>query len=172
MNPLEYNEFEKSWQQVEGKLAGYFYRKGCPEEDSLDLVQETAARAWGGFDTLRGDFTSWVFGIAKYVFIDYLRKRKQVDEIEDEALIEDHRQDPGTRAINAELLRKCFDALDLLDRKCLTLHDIEGYNYEKISETLGISVSNAHYHVDKARKYLRERFPELVIKIKEVGNEL
>ena len=164
--------FVKDWRIVEGKLAGYFYRKGCPEEDSLDLVQETAIRAWRNYGTLKGDFKPWVFSIAKFTFIDYLRKKKQVDEIEDEASIQDLSPDPGSRAVNSELLRQCLEELEPIDRECLVLHDAEGYKFEIIAEMLGISVSNAHYHVDKARKYLCERFPDLVNKKKETGNEL
>ncbi len=167
-----HEKFEESWHAVEPKLNGYFYRKGCSREDTLDLVQETAVRAWQNFHTLKGNFKPWVFGIAKFVFFDYLRKKKRVDEIEDESVIEDLKQDPGKSALNAQLIRQCLDELDPLDRQCLILHDLEGYNFDEISGMLGISLSNAHYHDDKARKYLRERFPELVNNIEEVESEL
>ena len=162
MNQDDQRRFEREWRGIEPKLAGFFFRKGCPRDDIDDLVQETALRSWTNYSSLKSDFASWVWGIAKHVFYDYIRKRKKVSELEEEDEITDTAPDPGTRTISKVLLKQCLKKLDPLDRKCLILHDSAGKNLKEISEELGISLSNAHYHVDKARKILQESFPELV----------
>ena len=161
MNTEEQNSFERSWRNCEDSLTGYFYRKGCPEEDTKDLMQETAMRGWKNFSSLKGEFKPWIFTIAKRTFIDYLRKRKPTSEIVDNVVV-DSRPGPSQHAITKSLLSQCLKVLDPIDRKCLTLHDFEGLNFEKIGEMLGISTSNAHYHANKARSGLRESFPDLL----------
>jgi len=158
MNAEGHRIFEKSWAAVVGRMEGYFYRNECPPDDVKDLLQETASRAWKNFHTLKGDFEPWVFCIAKYTYIDYIEERKRrksgtvnVDPVSSSSETEDH-------LIKHILLRQCLEGLDPLDRNCLILHDSEGYDFKKISEKLGISRSNAHYHVDKARNELREKF--------------
>ena len=161
MNQVEHRRFETEWRKMEAKLAGYFFRKGCPEEDVEDLVQETAYRSYKNFSTLIGDFSFWVWGIASHVFLDYLRKQRKTNEL-DEENEPSNVQDPGNRTISRVLMEACLKLLDPIDRKCLILHDLGGKNLEEISKILGISVSNAHYHVKKARTTIREYFPELV----------
>jgi len=162
MNQDDQRRFEREWRGIESKLTGFFFRKGCPREDIDDLVQETALRSWTNFSSLKTDFNAWVWGIAKHVFCDYIRKRRQVPDLEEEDNIIDSSPDPGTRTVSKILLKECLKMLAPLDRKCLLLHDSAGKNLKEISEILGISLSNAHYHVDKARKILQESFPELV----------
>jgi len=154
--------FEESWRAAERKLGSYFYGLGCPPEDCQDLVQETVMRAWNGYDTLRGEFGPWVNGIARYAFAEYVRKRSRVTELNEENEIVDSSPGPGAHATTRLLVKQVLDRLDPLNRKCVILHDLHGLNFEEIGERLGISLSNVHYHYDKAQKSLREAFPDLI----------
>jgi len=66
---------------------------------------------------------AWVYGIARYTFIDYLRARKRTAELENEDLIVDTRCNPETHSVNSVIVARCLDQLDELDRNCLLLHD-------------------------------------------------
>lgn len=152
--------FENVWREIQSKLTGYFYRQACPEEDVRDLVQETATRAWTNLETCKGDLPAWMFGIARYVFLDYLRRKKDETTIEIDAV--DQRFNPEARSIEKLLISQCLQELDPIDRECLVMHDLQGYRFEDIAKKLGISRSNAHYRVEQARQYLRLKYPELV----------
>lgn len=169
--PDDTNSFEIQWCAVREKVAAYFFRKGCSAEDTQDLVQETAMGAWRNYSSLKGDFNAWIFGIAKNTFNNYLRDRKRKNVVEDEDGVIETNASPEHRTIAKILMKQCLIQLNPIDRKCLVLHDYLGKKYEEISEILGISRSNAHYHVEKARDYLRKRYPELLIRTKgEVCN--
>lgn len=157
-----HRNFDKQWDLVKKQVEGYFFRLGCSPEDTLDLVQETAMGAFRNHSSLKGDFRSWAFGIARNVFKNYLSKRKNNAPLVEDDIIEDSRANPERRALAKSVMEQCIGELDKLDRDCLILHDYHQYKFEKIAEILGISVSNAHYHTDKARTYLRARHPELV----------
>jgi RNA polymerase sigma factor (sigma-70 family) len=154
-------EFERRWNSVNTRISAYFYRNGCPQEDVRDLTQEVAYRAFRSYPTLQGDFQAWIHTITRRVFADYVRTRKQVFQVESEEEIRDPKSDPGTVIVMRELLAQCLQELDPKERECLYCYDVLGWKYEEIGEKLGISRSNAHYHVENARKRLRAIFPEL-----------
>jgi RNA polymerase sigma factor (sigma-70 family) len=154
----EKQSFEADWRQVEGKIAGYFFRQCCPEEDARDLCQETALRAWARRDSRKGDFHPWVLGIARYVFLEYLRSKEASTDAEPA----DGHPGPEKIAAAKTLLSECLAMLDEKRRACLVLHDHDGLGFREIGIRLGISTSNAHYQVESARKHLREKYPELV----------
>lgn len=155
--------FEACWQDVERKIAGYFYRKGCPEEDARDLCQETAMRAWAKRSSNKGDFNPWVFRIARFVFLEYLRSKRDITDVEPV----DKHPGPDRIASAKSLVSECLSMLDEKRRSCLVLHDHDGLGFKEIGDKLGISTSNAHYQVETARKHLRDKFPELVVKSRE-----
>jgi RNA polymerase sigma-70 factor, ECF subfamily len=151
-------DFEKLWRSVEKRLQGYFYRKGCSDHDCEDLVQETCLRAWDRFATLKGDFKSWVFGIAKFTLFAHIRSRKRMTNLNLKLAEECPADDPGTLIVNRVHMQACLRDMDSLDYDCLFLHDYEGFTLKEISEYMGISVSNAHLHVKRAHEFVRERF--------------
>jgi len=156
----EHRIFEKSWTAVKGRIAGYFYSNDCSSDDIDDLLQETALKACKNYATLKEEdkFVQWVFGIAKHTWFEYMEKRDRKKSRD--AKIKYPHMNPGAEdsLVRDILVRQCLEELDPEDRDCLILHDLEGYNSEEIGERLGKSRSNAHYHVKKARKELREKF--------------
>jgi len=166
MNQDESGRFEKEWRGIEPKLAGFFFRKGCAQEDIDDLVQETIIRSWTTFSMIKGDLDSWVWGIARLIYLEYIKKRRGEAGFIEGTEIVDIDPNPGYGTISRSALSKCIQELDPLDRECLILYDSGGKNFSEISEMLGISSGKAHYHVDRARTILRESFPEPELKEK------
>ncbi len=162
MSTIEQIKFESTWREVESKINGYFIRRGCSRNDIDDLTQEVAVRAWKNFHRIKGEFKPYAFGIAKYVYINYINDKANFADDDRIALVADSSLNPSQESEVKELIDTCLETLDPIDRECLTLHDLHGQNFEEISRILGISRSNAHYHIEKARKLLRETFPELL----------
>lgn len=162
--------FENKWKKVKPVVAGFFYRRGCPRDDTLDLIQETGIAAWKNYESLDGDFKAWVIGIAKNIYKRYLRDQKRNPGTDPETAILDESPGPEENTITNFMLAHCLSELDEIDRKCLVLHDFHGYKFKEIGEKLGISRSNAHYHIERARKHLQNRFPELMM-TKQDGRE-
>jgi len=166
MNQEESRIFEKEWRSIEPKLAGFFFRKGCPQQDIDDLVQETVIRSWTNFPLVKSDLNSWVWGIARLVYLEYLKKRRGEAGFTEGTEIVDIDPNSSYETISKSTMSKSLQELDPIDRKCLILHDSGGKNFSEISKMLGISSSNVHYHVDRARTILRESFPEPELKEK------
>jgi RNA polymerase sigma-70 factor, ECF subfamily len=133
-----------------------------------DLVQETFIRAQKNLDSLRDSskLSSWLFGIAHNLCMDYFRRSKSSGE--KELLDVNGLVIPGAVVIQKELeqlqMGKCVqDQIDLLPeslRPVIILFDTMGFSHEEIAETLGISVENAKVRLHRARKKLRSILEE------------
>lgn len=74
--------FAQLYRRLEEPLLRYFLRRAADPDVAADLTAETFARAWerrDRFDPERGQAAPWVFGIARNVLLDSLR-RGQVDD--------------------------------------------------------------------------------------------
>jgi RNA polymerase sigma factor (sigma-70 family) len=154
----DHRNFEKSWAGIEKRLGVLFYRRGCPPEDIKDLLQETVRRAWEHRNNLKGNFDPWAYGIARNVLREYLDKINHSVFRGDSPDTYIQHDEPDEQTLIRVMVQQSLQELDEIGRKCVTLHYLEGHSFEKIAEILGISLSNAHYHVDKACKELRKRF--------------
>lgn len=117
-------------------------------------MQETFARAtryMGGYRG--GDPRSWLFAIARSVFIDDTRKKRPLptDEVV-EAPVED--RDPTMR----EVIDTALEALPERQRTALLLADHAGLSHAEIATVLGITPGASKVLVHRARLNFRKAY--------------
>jgi len=135
---------------------------------AADATQETFARAFRRFDTLReGDrIAPWLFGIARNVSLEHRRARRRSGRVIVPAPQDDVAYDRGAdeRTPEAELMgqeaaRVVDDALDRLSedrRAALLLRLDHGLAYEDIAGLMGWSLPKVKVELHRARQILRE----------------
>jgi len=134
--------------------------------EAEDLMQEAFIKAFSKIDTFQGKstFGAWLKKItvnlsinsfnkrAKYKNVSYEDELKhKVDEPEGIDLVEEEtnsRVQKVLRAINS--LKESY-------RIILTLHLIEGYDYDEICEILGLSSANCRTSISRAKESLRKK---------------
>lgn len=134
--------------------------------EAEDLMQEAFIKAFSKIDTFQGKstFGAWLKKItvnlsinsfnkrAKYKNVSYEDELKhKVDEPEGIDLVEEEtnsRVQKVLRAINS--LKESY-------RIILTLHLIEGYDYDEICEILGLSSPNCRTSISRAKESLRKK---------------
>ena len=95
----------------------------------------------GSFDAGRGNFSSWLYQIARNSMVDHLRANKQVMELE-EAISVDSGQNVQEDAANTwdvARVRAQLQNLPAQQQEVLLLRIFEGYSHREIAESLGIS---------------------------------
>lgn len=133
-----------------------------------DLVQETFIRVQKNLDGLRDSskLSSWLFGIAHNLCMDYFRRLRSSGEKE---LLDVNRMDipeevPIQKELEQQEMAKCVqDQVDLLPeslRTVIILFDTMDFSHEEIAEVLGISVENTKVRLHRARKKLRSILEE------------
>lgn len=130
-----------------------------------DVMQESFLSALTKLDSYRGEvsFGAWLKRIVINNSIHQYKKqlkRQEVDLGDVMYKVEDNDgyvPDNGRDGLKAQ---KVIDAMGLLKdnyRVSLTLHLIEGYDYEEISEIMDISYANCRTMISRAKDSLRNK---------------
>jgi len=112
----------------------------------------------------RGDsaFTTWLHRLTVNQVLMHFRKRGvKLEHTSEEGDFTDVVETPlqSTRRISMIdrlALEKAIEQLPPGYRTVFTLHDIEGYEHEEISNMLGVSIGTSKSQLHKARMRLRE----------------
>jgi RNA polymerase sigma-70 factor (ECF subfamily) len=132
-----------------------------------DLVQETLIaihKAKHTYDPRR-NFGSWMITIAKYKYIDHIRKwQKQASkETVDEEVLNNLIAHSDQTGQGDELNTQLQSALSSLPEKqnlTVTLLKIEGLSVKEVSEKTGLSEANVKVTAHRAYKILRKKLRE------------
>ncbi|MGH9898791.1 MAG: sigma-70 family RNA polymerase sigma factor, partial [Pyrinomonadaceae bacterium] len=155
-------------------------------EEAQDLTQETFIKAFRHIDQFREEASlkTWLFRIAINEARNHFRwwKRRhlnltfRLDDVQNLAevppLEEDQLRfqkkklsDPESQALERERQTIVAHAIQMLGRKyreVVILRDIEGFQYEEISEMLGISLGTVKSRLSRARQELRQKLEDLL----------
>lgn len=126
--------------------------------DAEDLLSETFLRAFRRLPFFRGDCAAktWLFGIARNVWLESLRKRRpslDLDDLLDWYLEDRLSTDSDARAA----LRRVRELLAQKDERSSRIIFLraEGYTYAEISAQLGISENSARVIEHRTRTWLK-----------------
>ena len=152
-------------------------------DDAAELTQETFVKVIENISEFEGrsGFYTWAFRIAVNLTLNYRQRGSKLtfrsleaesDEQDEQAkgalkeiLSSDDSPDPAAVTANKELCQIVLKALDKLDeaqRAVIILRDIEGMNYEQISDVLEIELGTVKSRISRARGALREILGEIV----------
>lgn len=150
-------------------------------QEAEDLVQETFVQAYVKLDSFHGHsaFYTWLYRIAFNVSVSRRRRKRPLASISsarDEHSgggiePQDRGEAPGERLLREEragLVQAALAALDEDFRTILVLREIEGFDYEAISEILDLPIGTVRSRLHRARSELRER---LKVSLAEVPAE-
>tara|TARA_R110002153_G_scaffold155174_2_gene307249 strand:- start:6386 stop:6895 length:510 start_codon:yes stop_codon:yes gene_type:complete len=130
-----------------------------------DIMQESFLSAFTKLHTFKGEVTfgSWLKRIVINNSIHQYRKQQKKNEVAlDEVLykVEDYDGIASDHVFTELKAQKVMETMkDLKDnyRISLTLHLIEGFDYEEISEIMNISYANCRTTVSRAKESLRKK---------------
>ncbi len=133
--------------------------------EAEDVMQESFLNAFLKLNTYKGEvaFGAWLKRIVINKSIYYYRKHKKRNEVDLDTQLYKVR-DNDVNDVNHEsterLAQKVLDTMKLLKdnyRISLTLHLIEGYDYEEICELMDISYANCRTTISRAKESLRKK---------------
>lgn len=160
--------FEELVRRYETQVFNLAYRILGNRTDALDVSQEVFILLFRKLGTFRSEsrFSTWLYRVATNACRDYTRKKRyhlslssraDEDMPEWEEMLPGDEENPDDLLISAELqgrVRAAIRELPIKFREVVFLHDIEGYNYNEISEILGISLGTVKSRLNRARHRL------------------
>lgn len=129
---------------------------------SEDLTQDIFLHVWRKISSFKGDalFRTWLYRVTVNMVLLYFRRHKNVNvSLDNETLpstelklSENYPQPDLDTQIS---IRRLLSDLSPRYRSVLTLHDLEGYRHQDISNLLGITSGASRSQLHKARVKLR-----------------
>jgi len=153
------NAFLKLFQEYENDIyrTAFVYVKN--QEDALDVVQETAYRAFKSIKNLKEPkyLKTWIIKIAISCSIDVLRKQKKVVELKPEVEKVLSSKDENDIALSMTL-DDLIQLLNETEKKVIILRYYFDFTIKEVSETLNIPLGTAktilYRGLNKLRKEL------------------
>ncbi|REL27870.1 RNA polymerase sigma factor [Thalassotalea euphylliae] len=151
--------------RYERGIYNYAYRMVNHPDDAMDLMQDIFIAVYRNLSTFRGDspFKGWLFKIAHYRCIEYYRKKKPLQSIDDvpeqtddsqaACLATSLSQGQDNQALHQAMQRLSFNQKIMVEMKFF-----QQFTFEEIAQQLGISTNTAksrlYSALDKLKDYL------------------
>ena len=147
-----------------------FYRRYAPvaltvcrryaknRDEVMDLLNTGMLKVFDKLDQFRweGSLEGWIKRLIFHATIDQLRKKRKRPTVEiadwdqpDEANV--------TQSLFADDLVRIIDLLPEPSREVFYLFAVEGYSHAEIAARLHFTEGNSRWHLNKARKLLKDR---------------
>lgn len=154
----DWGALERLLVRYEASLFGFFYRLGGDPTACAELVQAVMTRLYlerGRYDPSR-PFAPWVYGIAKNVWNDHLRRRarSRTDLVGDS--LQDAPSPAPSPAENLEQLedadhvRRAVQRLPEDQRLVVVLRHWQGLTYEEIAAALQVPLGTVKWRLHEA----------------------
>lgn len=134
--------------------------------DAEDLAQETLFKAYKNIDKLT-DYTNpkgWVFTIMKNTFYNNVRYNKHRElPLLDESATDRVKDESHENATSGELSDEMQSSLNTLPedmRLILIAREVQGFDYNEISQSLGVPLGTVKSRLKRAREKLKKNWFE------------
>ena len=150
---LQINQWERLYRELAPALLGYFRRQRPLAGAAEDLLQDTFVRAIKRSDRLQPPVSprAYLFGIARHVGIDAVRRLRPVEELPPDAPAVTTPEDD-----RLESMRRAIAGLPGPQRETLLLKLQQELSYEEIAAVLSIPVGTVRSRLHHAVRHLRE----------------
>lgn len=132
-----------------------FILKNIKDEDNArDIVQDAFAKMWEkAKDISYAKSKSYLFTAAYHTMIDFIRKHKRLNHVEDISSFEQEHES-GYSDLK-EVLDEAVAQLPEIQRSVLLLRDYEGYSYHEIGEITDLNESQVKVYIYRARMFMK-----------------
>jgi RNA polymerase sigma-70 factor, ECF subfamily len=149
------------------RIFAYLRRRCGNDSDAADLTQKTFFKVWVSLSSYQGrsNFSTWLHGIARHVYLDWRRKSNPAGPQTDEwwENREAVASSPFEDAAERDLAGRLFALVEMLDentRDTIHLHYYQGLSLSETAGVLGIATSTVKYRLREAIGFLRSRVIE------------
>lgn len=128
---------------------------------SEDLTQEVFVKVLKYRTSYKsGNFTSWIYTIARNIFSSYYQKQKKerTNLIEEDLISSEEKLITESNQEELEHLQKSLLRLNQTDRELIVMHRFQEINYGQIAEIIGSSEGAVKVKVHRALKKLKDIF--------------
>ena len=165
--------FRELYDRASGYVYGLAYRVTGRKHDAEEVAQDVYVRIHRSLAVFRfqSAFKTWLYRVVLNTALNHLKKKRRIagHEVEDTEGFNAVASPEAVRSVEiseSELkLKRMLERLNPDQRACLVLRELEGMDYQAISETLGINLNTVRSRLKRAREAL------IAMGKKEVAND-
>lgn len=146
--------FDQLVRKYQSPVRRFFLHQTCGDSElSDDLAQDTFIKAYTNLASFKNlsSFSTWLYRIAYNVFYDYIRSRKETDNLDAyrvDAQCSTLRKDVGQHMD----IYRALASLKEMERTCITLFYMEDQSIEKIAGITGCPAGTVKSHLSRAKE--------------------
>lgn len=159
--------FQSIFDRYSRPILSFIYDMTSERDAAEELAQETFVRAYKNLGALHDaeKLSTWLFGIARNVALEFLRTRQRDRrnlEMDDPAVLNLSNNDPlpEGQLLNKEfneVIRSALAQLDEDKRMVFTLKVLHQRSYDEIAAITGFSIPKLKTDLHRARREMRRR---------------
>ena len=153
--------FKQFFQLFYKDIYRYVFNRVSDKIEAEDLVQEIFLKFWNSRTSIKssGFVKTFLFTIAKNRVIDHYKKFKfDSEEISENTFIDEAILSPSETL--KELVSELIKELPKAHKTVFMLNRFDGFKYQEIADSLGISVKTVEKYMSSTMKVLREKSKE------------
>lgn len=150
--------------RYEKNLYNYTLRMVSNPDDALDLMQDVFVAVFRNLASFRGEspFKGWLFKIAHYRCIEFYRRKKPTQSLDDAPQLEEQSSEgcPELYLLSgqqASLLNKAMQTLPINQKLVVELKFFQYCTFDEISQQLGISINTVKSRLYTALDKLKDQ---------------
>ncbi len=151
---------EEAWLAYQQKLLGFIASKVESKENAEELLNDVFIKLTEAINknTPPDNISAWLYHVTKNSIIDYYRTKKRFEPLA-ENLVENSvasNEEMDTIKQLSQCILPMIKALPETYQQPLMLSEIEGYKYQEVATTLGISVPAVKSRILRGREKLHK----------------
>lgn len=148
------------------KIYDFIYYKTLNKEVAEDITSIVFAKAWDKIDQFKnGSFSAWLYMIARNAVVDYYRREKGHDDIDDCWDLADKTDFLANidNDLNVDLIREAMKGLKDQDREILIMRFWLDLSFSEIAERLNKKEGAVKMALGRTLKNLKNKIPLAMI---------
>lgn len=135
-----------------------------------DLLHDGFVKILTSIDTFRyrdrGSLRAWITRVMLNTILEYLRKRKMLNYVDDLEKFDERENDEelDIQSIPEEVIFRFITELPIVTRSVFNLYTFEDMTHAEIGKTLGIKETASRMRLSRARKELSDKINDYVNK--------
>ena len=167
-NQRDRDAFIKIYKHFAPKLKGFFLVRGVSTQTADEILQESMLAIWQKADSYKpekGKVSTWIFTIARYKFIDRLRRdgrqKTEPDEPDSRPSDDPITDEQVTQLQSRDAVRAAIYRLPKDQQTVIFLSFLKGLAHTEIAEQLKLPLGTVKSRIRRAIGRLREDLGEL-----------